>query len=347
MEYSRLGGTSLEVSRFALGTMTFGGQNTPAEAHAQLDRALDAGINLIDTAELYPSPATATSYGESERILGDWLRADGRRERVLIASKVAGPAAFAPWIRGGRSRHDAANLEAAVAGSLARLRTDRIDLLQLHWPDRATNCFGQRGFKPARREAPFDPEATLAALAGLIASGKVRAIGVCNETPWGLAEFLHLARAGTLPRLAAIQNPYSLLNRGFEAGLAEVAWREGCDLIAYSPLACGMLTGKYLDVPAPPPSSRLALYRQYRRYASGPARAATARYLAIARAHGLDPVHMALAFVASKPWVASVIIGATSVAQLEHNLRAVDVRLPRDVTQAIDAVHEEIPNPCP
>ena len=347
MDYSRMEHTALEVSRYALGSMTFGRQNSAAEAHAQLDRATAAGVNLIDTAELYPAPAQAATYGDSERIIGQWLAARGRRESVVLATKVAGPAAFVPWIRGGRSRHDQANLCAAVEQSLARLRTDHIDLLQLHWPDRATNCFGQLGYKPASKELPFSIEGTLQALEGLVRSGKVRYVGVCNETPWGMCEFLRIARAQSLPRIVAIQNAFSLLNRSFEVGLAEIACREACGLLAYSPLAGGTLTGKYLDRAAPPSGTRLSLFREYRHFDSAPARAATARYLAIAQAAGLDPAHMALAFTASKPFVTSVIIGATTLAQLEHNLCAADVVLPRAVEQAIDAVHEEISNPCP
>lgn len=347
MEKSRLGNTDLEVSRFALGTMTFGAQNSAAEAHAQLDAACAAGINLIDSAELYPAPAAAASYGDSERIIGRWLANSGRRQHLLIATKAAGPAAFVPWIRGGRSRHDRDNLEAAVNGSLARLGIECIDLMQLHWPDRATHFFGQRGFKPARDEAPFDIEATLRALAALIAAGKLRHIGIANETPWGMGEFLRLAALHGLPRIVSVQNPYNLLNRGVESGLAEVAWRERCGVLAYSPLAGGLLSGKYATGEVSEEARLRRHARHYRQFTSPAAHAASARYAAIARAAGLEPAAMALAYIASKPYVTSVIIGATTAAQLSTNLGAATLKLPRDVVRAIDAVHEEIPNPCP
>jgi len=347
MEKSRLGKTDTEVSRWALGTMTFGAQNSAAEAHAQLDAAAAAGITLLDSAELYPAPAAAERYGESERILGQWLARSGNRQQMLIATKAAGPAAFVPWIRGGRSRHDGAHLNAAVDGSLTRLGIDCIDLMQLHWPDRATNFFGQRSYKPAREEPAFDIEATLRALEALVTAGKIRHIGIANETPWGMSEFLRLATLHGLPRIVAIQNPYNLLNRGFESGLAEIAWREHCGLLAYGPLAGGLLSGKYLDGRSNEDARLVRHARHYRQFTSAAAHAAAARYVGIAREAGLEPAAMALAFVASKPYVTSVIIGATTAAQLASNLRAATLKLPRDVMRAIDAVHEEIPNPCP
>ena len=347
MEKSKLGKTEFEVSRFALGSMTYGAQNSAAEAHAQLDAATAAGITLLDTAELYPAPADATSYGESERILGSWLARSAQRQQLVIATKVAGPAAFVPWIRGGRSRHDSANLRLAVDGSLTRLGVDCIDILQLHWPDRATNFFAQRGFKAPREEATFNIEATLRALQDLLAAGKIRHLGIANETPWGMSEFLRLAALHDLPRIVAIQNPYNLLNRGLESGLAEIAWREQCGLLAYGPLAGGLLSGKYVDGQAGDEARLVRHARHYRQFTSPAAHAASARYVAIARDAGLEPAAMALAFAASKPYVTSVIIGATTAAQLASNLRAATLKLPRDVMRAIDAVHEEIPNPCP
>ncbi len=347
MEKSRLGNTDTEVSRFALGTMTFGAQNSAAEAHAQLDAAYDAGITLLDSAELYPAPANSATYGVSEGIVGQWLKQRGLRQQMLIATKVAGPAAFVPWIRGGRSRHDSTNLNSAVEGSLTRLGIDCIDLLQLHWPDRATNFFAQRGFKAPREEAPFDIEGSLRALESLRAAGKIRHIGIANETAWGLSQFLHLAAAHQLPRVVSIQNPYNLLNRGFDSALAEIAWREHCGLLAYAPLAGGLLSGKYADGSAGAEARLHQHARHYRQFSSPAAHAASARYVDIARAAGLAPAAMALAFVASKPYVTSVIIGVTTAAQLASNLRAASLKLPRDVLRAIDAVHEEIPNPCP
>ena len=331
----------------ALGTMTFGAQNSAAEAHAQLDQAIEAGVTLLDTAELYPAPASAACYGESERLLGQWLARSGKRQQLVIASKVAGPAAYVPWVRSGRSQHDADNLSAAVDGSLRRLGVDYIDLLQLHWPDRATNNFQQRGFKPPQHEPPFSIEISLRALAALQVAGKIRHIGVANETAWGMSTFLQLAALHGLPRIVTIQNPYNLLQRGFEIALAEIAWREGCGLLAYSPLAGGLLSGKYADQTASADARLHRHARHYRHYNSPAARLAAARYVAIARAAGLEPAAMALAFVASKAYVSSVIIGATTPAQLASNLHAATITLPRDVMRAIDAVHEEIPNPCP
>ncbi len=342
----KLGPSSLEVSRFCLGSMTFGEQNDQAGAELQLDRARAAGINFIDSAEMYPAPARAESSGDSERCIGRWLAARGCRDAFVLATKAAGPGAFLPWLRNGQSRHDQNNLTRAVDGSLQRLRTDYIDLYQLHWPDRASNFFGQLGFKPARQETDFDIAASVRALAALVASGKVRYLGLCNETPWGVMEFLRVARAEGVAGIVSVQNPYNLLNRSAEVGLTEVLWREGLSLLAYSPLAFGLLSGKYHDGSAGA-EARLQRYTQYKRYNSERGMQATARYLAIAREAGLDPAHMALAWNASKPWVGSVIIGQTSIAQLEHNLEALNFELPRAVEKAIDAVHEEISNPCP
>lgn len=346
MEYRKLGNTDLEVSAFCLGTMTFGGQNNAAEAHAQLDRARDTGVNLIDTAEIYPVPARAATYGESESIVGDWIAQRGSRDRIVLATKAAGPGAFVPWIRGGRSVHKAENLARAVDASLVRLKTDYIDLFQLHWPDRAANFFGQLGFKPARNEQAFSIEETLHALNDIVRSGKIRCVGLSNETPWGMMEFLRIAGQQGLPRIASIQNPYNLLNRSFEVGGAEIAHREHLGLLAYSPLGFGTLSGKYLEGRTPA-DARMTLFGRHDRYLNTAARQATRRYVEIASAAAIDPVHMALAFVASKPFVTSVIIGASSTAQLDHNLKASGSELPRELLKAIDAVHEEISNPCP
>ncbi len=346
MHYRELGNTGVKVSTFALGTMTFGEQIDVGEAHAQLDRAFDAGINFVDTAEMYPVPTREATYGDSERIVGDWIKRRGVREQCVLATKAVGPGAFLPWIRGGTSVHNETNLHSAVDASLTRLETDYIDVFQLHWPDRAANFFGQLGFKPAKTERGFNVEDTLKVLDKIVQAGKIRHVGLCNETPWGMMEFLRIATLHDLPRIASIQNPYNLLNRSFEVGLAEVAIRERCGLLAYSPLGFGTLTGKYLD-DGGPPDARLNRFKHYDRYSSPAGYRAIERYVDIARAGGLDPAHMALAFAASKPFVSSVIIGATSIAQLDHNLRASDIDIPRDVEKAIDAVHEEISNPCP
>jgi aryl-alcohol dehydrogenase-like predicted oxidoreductase len=326
--------------------MTFGEQNTESQAHAQLERALDAGINFIDTAEMYPVPPRAETQGETERHIGSWLARRGRRDRVVLATKVAGPADWLPYLRGGANRLDRPNIEAAVNASLGRLRTDYIDLYQLHWPDRETNFFGRLGYQAPENDDSVPLLETLEVLNDLVRSGKVRHVGVSNETPWGLMRFLELAERHGLPRMVSIQNPYSLLNRTFEIGLAEVALREECGLLAYSPLAFGVLSGKYLDG-ARPPGARLTLFDRFDRYSNPQAQWATARYVALAREHGLDPAQMALAWVTSRPFVTSNIIGATTLEQLESNLASAELRLSQEVIAGIEAIHTSQPNPSP
>ena len=344
MDYVSLGRTDLSVSRVCLGTMTWGEQNTRDDAFRQLDRALDAGVNFIDTAEMYPIPPRGGSAGETERIIGEWIAARGARDRVVLATKITGPGLG--HIRGGNAGHDRNGIRQAVEDSLRRLRTDVIDLYQIHWPERRTNYFGQRGYVH-RDDGFWTPLAeVLDALADQVTDGKVRAVGVSNETPWGVMSYLARAGLNGLPRMASIQNPYSLLNRLFEVGLAEVAHREDCGLLAYSALGFGTLSGKYLDGAAPP-HGRLTLFPQYGRYTKPNGVRATQEYVALAQRHGLDPAQMALAFVLSRPFVTSVIIGATTMDQLESNLGAVDVRLPDDVLAQIDAIHEANPNPAP
>lgn len=347
MQRRKLGRTGIDVSRLALGTMTFGGDCDAKRAQQLLDAAVAGGINLVDTAEMYPAPASAERYGQSEKIIGDWLRLRKCRDDIVLATKVCGPAGFVPWIRGGASVHDATNLEAALDASLRRLNTDYVDLLQLHWPDRAANFFGQLDFRTPQNERAFSIEATLGALARLVERGKVRAIGVCNETPWGLMRFLALADHADLPRVAAVQNPYNLLNRVFDIGLAEIAWREQCGLLAYSPLAFGMLSGKYHEPANANPQWRLERHRQYKRYRGDAARDASRRYVELAHAHGLSPAAFAIAWCASKPWVTSVIMGATTTAQIEQNLAAAAITITRELDKACDAIHQEITNPCP
>ena len=345
MHYRMLGHTGIKVSALCLGTMTFGEQNTQAEAHAQLDCALAAGINFIDTAEIYPVPPRAETQGETERQIGTWLAARGGRERLVLATKVAGPADWLPYLRGGRTRLNKAHIEAAVEDSLRRLRTDYIDLYQLHWPDRETNYFGKLGYEH-RPDHSTPLLETLEALADLVAAGKIRYLGVSNETPWGLMRFLELAEQHGLPRMVSIQNPYNLLNRTFEIGLAEVALRENCGLLAYSPMAFGVLSGKYLDG-AQPPGARLTRFERFSRYSNPQARQATQEYVALAREHDLDPAQMALAWVTSRPFVTANILGATSLAQLEANLASAELRLSPEIIAAIEAIHCQQPNPAP
>lgn len=346
MRMRALGRTGIEVSAICLGTMTFGEQNTEAEAHAQLDRARDAGINFIDTAEMYPVPPRAETQGATESHIGSWLASRGCRERVVLATKVAGPADWLPYLRGKDRRLDRSNIEAALDASLRRLRTDHVDLYQLHWPDRPTNYFGQLGYAHPAEDPSIPLAETLEVLADLIRSGKVRAVGLSNETPWGTMECLRLAEQRGLPRMASIQNPYSLLNRTFEIGLAEIAMREDCGLLAYSPLAFGVLSGKYLDGRRPK-GARLTRFERFSRYSNPEAERATAEYVALAREHGLDPAQMALAWVTSRAFVTSNIIGATSLDQLEANLASADLVLSDEVLAGIEAIHTRQPNPAP
>lgn len=347
MKYRRLGVTDLDVSSICLGTMTWGEQNSEAEAHAQLDRAAELGINFIDVAEMYPVPPKAETFGRTEQFIGTWLKKNrGVRSSLVIASKVTGASNNLAHVRDGKGRLDRATIETAIEGSLRRLQTDYIDLYQPHSPDRFVNAFGRLDYahKPEQDGAPIFE--TLAALDRLVRAGKVRHVGISNETPWGAMTYLRLAASGEGPRAQAIQNPYSLLNRSFEIGLAEVALRERCGLLAFSPLGMGVLTGKYLNGQRPA-GSRLTLFERFKRYSTARAEPAAAAYVQVARAAGLDPAHMALAFVNSRPFVTATIIGCTSVAQLEHNARSTDVRLTDDVLAAIEQVHAGNPNPCP
>jgi len=346
MQTRRLGRTGIEVSAVCLGTMTFGEQNSESQAHAQLDRALAAGINLIDTAEMYPVPPRAETQGLTESYIGSWLAARGCRDQLVLATKVAGPADWLPHLRGADRRLDRPNIEAALDASLRRLRTDYVDLYQLHWPDRETNFFGQLGYRHPERDQSIPILQTLEVLGDLVRAGKVRAVGLSNETPWGVMEFLRLSGQHGLPRMASIQNPYSLLNRSFEVGLAEIAMREDCGLLAYSPMAFGVLSGKYLNGRRPA-GARLTLFERFSRYSNPEVERATAEYVALAREHGLDPAQMALAWVTSRPFVTSNIIGATTLEQLESNLASAELRLSDEVVAGIDAIHTRQPNPAP
>ena len=344
MQTRPLGTTGIEVSRLCLGTMTFGEQNSEAEAHEQLDRAVTFGINFIDTAEMYPVPPKAETQGRTERYIGSWLKQHGSRDDVIIATKASGPGL--EHIRGG-PRLTREHLHQAIDESLTRLQTDYVDLYQLHWPDRKTNFFGKLGYPYDEEEEDTTPlEETLAALKELVDAGKVRAIGLSNDTPWGVMRALHLAETLDLPRVASVQNPYNLLNRSFEVGLAEIAHRERVGLLAYSPLAFGVLSGKYLEG-ARPRGARLTLFERFQRYTNPQAEAAAAEYVKIARDAGVDPAQMALAFVNSRPFLTSNIIGATSMEQLESNLESESLRLDHDVLEAIEAVHQRQPNPAP
>lgn len=348
MNYRMLGRSGLKVSAICLGTMTMGRQNSESDGHAQLDMAVATGINFIDTAEMYPVPRDPKLFGDTERIVGSWLKSRGGRDKIILATKVAGPMGGPMGtvsIRPGQ-RLDRRNIEAAIDASLQRLNTDYIDLYQVHWPDRPTNFFGMLGFKFVKDKSGTIPiEETLSALGDLVKAGKVRHIGVSNETPWGVHEYLRLSRELDLPRIQSIQNPYNLLNRSFEVGLAEMALREDVPLLAYSPLAMGLLSGKYHQPDTA--QGRLTLFPQMARYRGDIANKVTAEYLAIARDHGLDPAQMALAYILAQPFVCSAIIGATTLAQLKTGIGAWPLTLPQSALDAIDGVHNQQPNPCP
>ncbi len=344
MKYRQLAHTGLDVSVICLGTMTWGVQNTEAEGFAQMDMAWDRGVNWLDTAEMYPVPPTASTQGATETIIGNWMKARGNRDKVIVATKVAGrqPGSH---IRPPESRVNAAHIKAALDASLKRLQTDYVDLYQVHWPERQVNNFGRLGYVPGKDEDAVPLLETLEALAAEVKAGRVRHIGVSNETPWGVMNYLRLAEAHGLPRIASIQNPYSLVNRSFEIGLAEIAHRESVDLLAYSPLAMGALSGKYLE--GKPPGARMTIFDRFIRYLVPAGIAATARYVQLARDHGLDPSQMALAFVNSRPFNGGTIIGATTLEQLALDIDSIDVTLSKEVLDGIEAIHREISNPCP
>ena len=345
MLYRPLGKTTLSVSALCLGTMTWGKQNSAKDAFAQIDVAQAAGINFIDTAEMYPVPPESTTYGETERILGQYFNARKNREQWILASKVAAPGNGLTHMRNGDMALTRKNIHRAIDDSLQRLQTDYLDLYQLHWPDRPTNFFGKLGYE--HQDTAFTEIAeTLEALNTLVQSGKVRYIGLSNETPWGLNQFLSLAKEHDWPRVVSIQNPYNLLNRSFEVGLAEIAIREQCGLLAYSPLAFGRLTGKY-NQSSLPENARLNLFSRFQRYNNPQALSACEKYLAVAKQFDLNPAQMALAFVTSRPFVTSNIIGATNLQQLAENIDSLNLSLSAEVLEALESVHQQQPNPAP
>lgn len=350
MQYRQLGRSGLSVSSFGLGVMTFGGQTPEDDAFRQMDMAFAAGITLFDTAENYPTPISPGTQGRSEEILGRWIAARGLRDKVVVATKVAGPGHAAGdmrHIRGDSRRLDRANITQAIDESLRRLGTDYVDLYQVHWPERAVTTHGRSRYSHLPDPPELVPiEETLEALARLVTAGKVRATGVCNESPWGVMRYLAAAERQGLPRIAGIQNGYSLLDRNFELGLAEVAMREGVGLLAYSPLAGGTLTGKYGASPKPIEGSRSGRSEAFvSRMFSEKRQSAIAAYAELARAHGLEPAHMALAFARQQPFMASVLMAASSAIQLAGNLAAIDLTLPKELVQAINAIHDANPNP--
>ena len=346
MQYRQLGNTHLKVSEVCLGTMTWGEQNTEAEGHEQLDYAVNQGINFVDTAEMYPVPPKADTMGRTEAILGSWLAKRKDRDKLVIATKMAAAADWLPYIRNGNNRADKKNIELALNDSLRRLQTDYIDLYQIHWPERDTNYFGKLDYPYPNSNDGVPIGETLAALADFVQAGKIRHIGISNETPWGIAEFLRQAEKHNLPRIVSIQNPYNLLNRTFEIGCAEFAHRDSVGLLAYSPLAFGVLTGKYLDN-SKPAGARLTLFDRFTRYTGETGTSMTRAYVELAHEHDLSPAQMALAFVTSRPFVTSNIIGATSMQQLQENIDSIHLQLSEEALRAIEALHMHQPNPCP
>jgi len=346
MERRELGNSGIMASALGLGVMTFGAQTDAHEGFAQLDLAREAGVNLFDAAENYPAPVLAETQGRTEEILGDWIAARGVRDRVIVATKVTGPGGMA-HIRGEKRHLDRANIMAAIEGSLRRLKTDYVDLYQLHWPDRPISTAARNRFLHIA-DAPeiVSIEETLDAMKELVASGKVRHVGVANETPWGVMRYLAHAEQSGAPRIVTIQNGYNLLDRRFELGLAEISMREKVGLLAYSPLSSGLLTGKYVQGMDAVQGTRMQLFPGFdKRYGKQAIQDAVLAYVAIARRHGLDPAAMALAFVRQQPFVTSVLMAASSVDQLKRNLASRDVTLSREIMKEIDAVHDAAPNP--
>ncbi|SMF78150.1 Predicted oxidoreductase [Tistlia consotensis] len=347
MDMRRLGRSDIQVSKVCLGTMTWGTQNSQDEAFEQMDYALERGVTFWDTAEMYPTPTGAETYGETERIIGNWLASRGGRERVVLATKAVGPNPTRfPYIRDGKPRLNRWHLERALDASLKRLQTDYLDLYQLHWPDRSTNHFGKLGYVHDPDEDSTPIAETLAVLAGFVTAGKVRTVGLSNETPWGVMSFLKEAEAGVGPRPVSIQNPYSLLNRSFEVGLAEVAMREAVGLLAYAPIAGGTLSGKYLDGHWPE-GARMTVSKDNRRYFKPNSEPAIRAYVELARDHGLEPATLAHAFVYGREFLTASIVGATSVDQLKVAIDAAEVTLGSAVLEAIEAIHQRFTIPCP
>jgi len=345
MQYRKLGRTDIDVSLICLGTMTWGNQNTQDEGHEQMDYALDQGVNFWDTAEMYAVPPSAETFGKTEEIIGNWFAARGKRDEVVLASKIAGPGP--DYVREGKNVIDRPNIKAAVEGSLKRLQTDYIDLYQLHWPNRGSHCFQQHWtWSPQFDRAAVEDNfmEVLETLAELIEEGKLRHIGLSNETAWGMMKWLGLSEKHGLPRMQSIQNEYSLLDRRFELDAQEIAMAEDCGLLAWSPLARGMISGKYLDG-ARPEGCRLTIDPREERRDTPQSNAAIKRYIAVAEKHGLDVCQMALAFVNRQPFVTANIIGATTMEQLKTNIASIDLELSDDVLADIHAVYREYPIP--
>lgn len=345
MQHRVLGQTDIKVSQLCLGSMTWGEQNTEQEGHAQMDLALERGINFIDTAEMYPVPGRAATQGRTETYIGNWLKARGHRDKIVLATKIVGPGDHMKHIRGG-SKFTREHIQSAIETSLRRLNTDYVDLYQLHWPERKTNFFGKLGYRVSEHDDSTPIEDTLDALNELIQAGKIRHYGLSNETAWGAMRFAQIAEQKGYPKPVSIQNPYNLLNRTYEVGLAEVSHREHMGLLAYSPLAFGALSGKYLNGQKPA-KARLTLFEYFSRYRGDIPTRAIEQYVALAQEWSMSPSTLALAFVTQQAFVTSNIIGATSLEQLNENIDSADIVLTSEVLKRIEAIHTQIPNPCP
>ena len=346
MKFKKLGNTNLEVSLICLGTMTWGEQNTQKEGFEQMDYAIEKGINFFDTAELYAIPPKEKTYGKTEEIIGNWFRLRKNRDKVILASKIAGPGL--KWIRGGGSQYSPKSIEEALHNSLKRLKTDYIDLYQLHWPERNTNYFGDLDYEHDKEEKNWNSfESILKTLKKFIDQGKIRYIGISNETPWGFAKFLEIAKEQKLPRIVSVQNPYNLVNRAYEIGMSEISMREKAGLLAYSPLAAGYLTGKYRNNQMPKNSRMDLFYDNYPRYHNERTYKAVDEYFNIAEKNKISLTQLAQAFVNSRDFVTSNIIGATTMEQLKENIDSISISLDQETMDEINLIHQKIPNPAP
>ena len=345
MNYKKLGNTDIEVSTISLGTMTWGEQNSEAEGFEQMDYALDQGINFFDTAEIYSVPPNEETFGHTEDIIGNWLKKTKNRDKIILASKVAGP--MRPYVRGGGYQFGKKTMTEAVEGSLKRLKTDYLDLYQLHWPERNTNMFGTLGYVHKEENDWNKFEDVLGNLKEFISQGKIRYIGLSNETPWGFSKFLDTSKEHNLPRIVSVQNPYSLVNRTYEIGMSEISIREKAGLLAYSPLAVGYLTGKYRNKKVPKNSRLDLFYNNYPRYHNQRTYDAVDEYFKIAQNHKISLAQLSLAFVNSRDFVTSNIIGATTMGQLKENIDSINISLDQNIIDKINLIHENNPNPAP
>ena len=345
MKFKKLGTTDLDVSLICLGTMTWGTQNTEKDAFEQMDYSIDKGINFFDTAELYSVPPNSDSYGKTEAMIGNWFEKRKNREKIILATKVAGPGCN--WIRGGGNNFNEKTIGEAINGSLKRLKTDYIDLYQLHWPERSTNFFGKRDYTLDSEEGEWNSfESVLKALEKFIKSGKIRYIGMSNETPYGLSKYIELAKNKNLPRMMSVQNPYNLVNRTYEIGMSEISIREKCGLLVYYPLATGALSGKYRKGQMPK-NSRQALFKGWERHLNPLAMRAYEEYYKLATEYDMTMAQLAQAFVNSRPFVTSNIIGATTMEQLKENINSVNIELSDEIMEKINVIHNNNPNPSP